>query len=198
MFASAGVASVRFSDMDYPVDCADAFVITSAERAADLPRPTVLIHAAAMGTADLPQEDQAHDLHDIGSGLLRPHPLLPDEPDAATSLADGASVVTASGDKLLGGPQAGLVLGRADVVERLRRHPLARALRADKTTLAGLEARSGAVAGVGVGLASSAAALRVEPAARAATTITVTRAFTITTPFLHPGAGGSAAARGKP
>jgi L-seryl-tRNA(Ser) seleniumtransferase len=79
-------------------------------------------------------------VHDIGSGLLAPHPLLPDEPDAATSLRAGASVVTCSGDKLLGGPQAGLVLGRADAVERLRRHPLARAVRADKTTLAALEA----------------------------------------------------------
>jgi L-seryl-tRNA(Ser) seleniumtransferase len=79
-------------------------------------------------------------IHDIGSGLLRPWPLLPDEPDATTSLRDGAAVVTCSGDKLLGGPQAGLVLGRRDVVERLRRHPLARALRAGKTTLAALEA----------------------------------------------------------
>jgi L-seryl-tRNA(Ser) seleniumtransferase len=79
-------------------------------------------------------------VHDIGSGLLRPHPLLPDEPDAASSLAEGAAVVTCSGDKLLGGPQAGLVLGDATTVETLRRHPLARALRADKTTLAALEA----------------------------------------------------------
>ncbi len=77
---------------------------------------------------------------DVGSGLLAPHPLLPDEPDAETALLAGASVVTASGDKLLGGPQAGLLLGRADVVERLRRHPLARALRVDKLTLAALEA----------------------------------------------------------
>jgi L-seryl-tRNA(Ser) seleniumtransferase len=79
-------------------------------------------------------------VHDIGSGLLAPHPLLPDEPNAATSLASGASLVTASGDKLLGGPQAGLILGAEDLVRRLLRHPLARALRVDKLTLAALEA----------------------------------------------------------
>ncbi|OLT49030.1 L-seryl-tRNA(Sec) selenium transferase [Saccharomonospora sp. CUA-673] len=77
---------------------------------------------------------------DIGSGLLRPHPLLPDEPDATTALRDGAALVTASGDKLLGGPQAGLLLGEQALVERLRRHPLARALRVDKLTSAALEA----------------------------------------------------------
>jgi len=77
---------------------------------------------------------------DIGSGLLAPDSLLPDEPDATTTLRAGAALVTASGDKLLGGPQAGLMLGRADIIERLRRHPLARALRVDKLTLAALEA----------------------------------------------------------
>lgn len=77
---------------------------------------------------------------DIGSGLLEHDPLLPDEPDAGTWLTQGATIVTASGDKLLGGPQAGLVLGRQDVVGALRRHPLARALRVDKMTLAALEA----------------------------------------------------------
>ncbi len=77
---------------------------------------------------------------DIGSGLLRPHPRLPGEPDAASHLRAGATLVTASGDKLLGGPQCGLLLGEHELVQRLRRHPLARALRVDKLTLAALEA----------------------------------------------------------
>ncbi len=77
---------------------------------------------------------------DIGSGLLAPHPLLPGEPDAAGVLAEGAALVTASGDKLLGGPQAGLILGDPALVERVRRFPLARAMRVDKLTLAALEA----------------------------------------------------------
>jgi L-seryl-tRNA(Ser) seleniumtransferase len=77
---------------------------------------------------------------DIGSGLLAPEPLLPDEPDAATALDDGANLVTASGDKLLGGPQCGLLLGDREIVQRLKRFPIARALRVDKLTLAALEA----------------------------------------------------------
>ncbi len=77
---------------------------------------------------------------DIGSGLLAPHPALPDEPDAAAWLRAGAALVTASGDKLLGGPQAGLLLGQAELIARLARHPLARALRVDKLTVAALEA----------------------------------------------------------
>jgi L-seryl-tRNA(Ser) seleniumtransferase len=77
---------------------------------------------------------------DIGSGLLSRHPRLPDEPDAASALRAGAHLVTASGDKLLGGPQCGLLLGDRELVHRLRRHPLARALRVDKLTLAALEA----------------------------------------------------------
>ncbi len=97
---------------------------------------------------------------DIGSGLLAPHPRLPAEPSAAGTLRAGAAVVTASGDKLLGGPQCGLLLGEADVVEGLRRHPFARAVRVDKLTLAALEATlTGPVPPVPAGLDADAADL---------------------------------------
>ena len=97
---------------------------------------------------------------DLGSGLLAPDPLLPDEPDVASALAAGADLVIASGDKLVGGPQAGLVFGRAEVVERLRRHPLARAVRMDKLRLAALEATvRGPRAPVGIALHADAAEL---------------------------------------
>jgi L-seryl-tRNA(Ser) seleniumtransferase len=97
-------------------------------------QPSVPELAAVARRHDLPLVD------DLGSGVLV---HLEDEPSAKESLAAGAELVCFSGDKLLGGPQAGIVVGRAELVERLRRHPLQRALRADKLTLAALEGTLG-------------------------------------------------------
>ncbi|AKK10577.1 L-seryl-tRNA(Sec) selenium transferase [Corynebacterium uterequi] len=98
---------------------------------------------ASVTTAQLREVADAHGVAlivDAGSGLLRPDTALPDEPDLDTELRAGADVVIASGDKLLGGPQAGILLGRAEVIATLKKHPLARALRIDKIRLAALEA----------------------------------------------------------
>jgi L-seryl-tRNA(Ser) seleniumtransferase len=79
-------------------------------------------------------------VYDLGSGLLeRVSGATADEPSAADALADGADLIVFSGDKLLGGPQAGIVLGRGALIERLRRHPIARAVRVDKMQVAALE-----------------------------------------------------------
>ena len=80
-------------------------------------------------------------IYDTGSGLLQPTGgALKGEPAVAQALRDGADLVLCSGDKLLGGPQAGLMFGRRDLIEVCRRHPLARALRLDKLRIAALHA----------------------------------------------------------
>jgi len=79
-------------------------------------------------------------IDDLGSGQLIDLPDLADEPTARSSIEAGAAVVCFSGDKLLGGPQAGVIAGTAEAIARIRRHPLARAVRIDKLSLAALEA----------------------------------------------------------
>ena len=96
--------------------------------------------APAAALARLARQHEVPFVFDIGSGLLRAgRGMPPDEPTAADALADGADLVTFSGDKLLGGPQAGMVLGRTPLVAKLRRHPIARAVRVDKMQVAALE-----------------------------------------------------------
>jgi len=92
---------------------------------------------------ELAKVARRHDLplvDDLGSGALA---RIEDEPSVRASLEAGADLVCFSGDKLLGGPQAGIVVGSAELVERLRRHPLQRAVRADKLTIAALEGTLG-------------------------------------------------------
>ncbi len=125
---------VRLEDYVAAVDETTAFVLKVHPSNFRVEGFTSSVPVADLATLPVPL------VHDIGSGLLTTHPRLPHEPDATSSLRAGADLVTASGDKLLGGPQCGLMLGTEDLVTRLRRHPFARALRVDKLTLAALEA----------------------------------------------------------
>jgi L-seryl-tRNA(Ser) seleniumtransferase len=125
---------VRLEDYAAAIDADTAFVLKVHPSNFVVSGFTSSVDVAQLATLPVPL------VFDIGSGLLSRHPRLPNEPNAADALRDGATLVTASGDKLLGGPQCGLLLGDEHLVDSLRRHPFARALRVDKLTLAALEA----------------------------------------------------------
>ncbi|GAB4464825.1 MAG: L-seryl-tRNA(Sec) selenium transferase [Anaerolineales bacterium] len=126
---------------DYESVLADAALVMRAHRSnfkivgfTEEPELAEIVRAAHK--ADVPVVD------DLGSGALIDTARygLAHEPTVQESLAAGADIVCFSGDKLLGGPQAGLIAGKKDLLDRVKRHPLARAVRADKTTLAGVTA----------------------------------------------------------
>ena len=98
---------------------------------------------SAVGVEELHRLAVEHDTRlivDLGSGLLTHDPALPEEPDIQAQLRAGADIVIASGDKLLGGPQAGILLGTQEAIAAVKKHPLARAVRIDKLRLNALEA----------------------------------------------------------
>jgi len=120
---------------------ADTGIIVKVHRSS-FAQAGFVAEAAAAELAVLSAESGVPVLHDLGSGLMLSLDDygLSGEPTAREAIRAGATIVTMSGDKLLGGPQAGLILGARDVVERIRRNPLTRAYRVDKLTLAALEA----------------------------------------------------------
>ncbi|MGN6576780.1 MAG: L-seryl-tRNA(Sec) selenium transferase, partial [Nocardioides sp.] len=117
---------VRLADYADAVDDETAFVLKVHPSNFRVDGFTSQVGVAELATLPVPV------VVDIGSGLLAPHPRLPDEPSASAALRAGADLVTASGDKLLGGPQCGLIVGKSAAIARIERDPLMRALRVDK------------------------------------------------------------------
>jgi L-seryl-tRNA(Ser) seleniumtransferase len=144
--SGAILKEVGTTNRTHPKDYIDAInantalilkVHTSNYRIVGFTREVELAEMAAIG-----KESGIPTMMDLGSGCLvdlSPYGLA-EEITVQQVLANGVDVVSFSGDKLLGGPQAGILAGRADIIERMRTNPLARALRMDKLTLAGLEA----------------------------------------------------------
>jgi len=120
---------------------ADSGVIVKVHRS-NFELAGYVAEASTVDLAALAREHRLPLLHDLGSGLLFPLTQfgLTGEPTAPEAIGAGATVVTMSGDKLLGGPQAGLILGTRAVLDRVRKNPLTRSYRVDKLTLAALEA----------------------------------------------------------
>ncbi|MBI3751347.1 MAG: L-seryl-tRNA(Sec) selenium transferase, partial [Chloroflexi bacterium] len=177
--AGARLIEVGTTNRTRAEDYADAF---AGESATTRPKAVLRVHrsnftqegfvevADLASVATLAHEHGAIVIDDLGSGALLDTARfgLPHEPQPAERLADGADLVTFSGDKLVGGPQAGLVVGRADLIARIRKDPLARAMRPDKVTLAAV-----------------AATLNLYRASRAATEIPVWRAVATSLPALQ-------------
>jgi L-seryl-tRNA(Ser) seleniumtransferase len=145
VIAQSGAAMIEVGTTNRTTlrDYADA--VTEQTRVLLMSHPSnyrIVGFTAAPESRALAELAKAHGLvlvRDLGSGsLVKLHELEGAEPTVAECLSNGADLVTFSGDKLLGGPQAGLIVGRADLIDKLRKHPLARAARIDKLSLAAL------------------------------------------------------------
>ena len=131
----------RIADYEAALDTGDVAALLKVHRS-NFRIEGFTEEAGVAELAKLADGRSIHFFHDLGTGLMMDSAALglPGEPRVADSLANGAHVVGFSGDKLLGGPQAGILVGRKEPIANMRQNPLCRSLRVDKVTLAGLEA----------------------------------------------------------